>query len=53
MYYARVGEIAMNPGIEPGSPALQTDALPSEPPGKTGIIYQNSRNAHGKGTYYL
>ena len=23
-----------NPGIEPGSPALQVDALPSEPPGK-------------------
>ena len=23
-----------NPGIEPGSPALQTDALTSEPPGK-------------------
>ena len=23
-----------NPGTEPGSPALQTDALPSEPPGK-------------------
>ena len=23
-----------DPGIEPGSPALQTDALPSEPPGK-------------------
>ena len=23
-----------NSGIEPGSPALQTDALPSEPPGK-------------------
>ena len=23
-----------NPGIEPRSPALQTDALPSEPPGK-------------------
>ena len=22
-----------NPGIEPGSPALQADALPSEPPG--------------------
>ena len=22
------------PGIEPGSPALQTDALPAEPPGK-------------------
>ena len=24
----------LNPGIEPGSPALQTDALLSEPPGK-------------------
>ena len=23
-----------NPGIEPGSPALQADTLPSEPPGK-------------------
>ena len=22
-----------NPGIEPGSPALQADTLPSEPPG--------------------
>ena len=24
-----------NPGMEPGSPTLQADALPSEPPGKT------------------
>ena len=24
----------LNPGIEPGSPTLQADALPSEPPGK-------------------
>ena len=24
-----------DPGIEPGSPALQTDALPSEPSGKS------------------
>ena len=23
-----------NPGVEPGSPALQADSLPSEPPGK-------------------
>ena len=23
-----------NPGIKPGSPTLQADALPSEPPGK-------------------
>jgi len=29
-----------NPGIEPRSPALQADALSSEPPGKpqTGIV---------------
>ena len=26
-----------NPGIEPSFPALQADALPSEPPGKTSI----------------
>ena len=26
-----------DPGIEPGSPALQADALPSEPPGKPSI----------------
>ena len=23
-----------NPGIEPGSPAMEADSLPSEPPGK-------------------
>ena len=27
-----------NPGIEPRSPALWADALPSEPPGNTNII---------------
>ena len=27
-----------NPGIKPGSPALQADALPSEPPGKPIIV---------------
>ena len=26
-----------DPGIEPGSPALQADALPSEPPGKSSL----------------
>ena len=25
-----------NPGIKPGSPALEADTLPSEPPGKSG-----------------
>ena len=28
----------LNPGIKPGSPALQADTLPSEPPGKTHTI---------------
>ena len=27
-----------NPGIEPQSPTLQTDALPSEPPGKLYVL---------------
>ena len=31
-----------NPGIKPGSPALQTDALTSEPPGKP----RNHYNQH-------
>ena len=26
-----------NPGIKPGSPALQADAVPSEPPGKSSL----------------
>ena len=33
-----------NPGIEPGSPALQTDALPSEPPGKP-FLTEHSKNS--------
>ena len=27
-----------DPGIEPSSPALQADALPSEPPGKPQLV---------------
>ena len=27
-----------DPGIEPGSPALQADALPSEPPGRKPLL---------------
>ena len=30
-----------SPGIEPRSPALQADALPSEPPGKCTYIFSN------------
>ena len=28
-----------NPGVEPGSPALQTDTLTSEPPGKPSVNF--------------
>ena len=28
-----------DPGIEPGSPALQVDALPSEPPGELYTLF--------------
>ena len=30
-----------NPGIEPGSPALQADALPSEPPGNLYVLAES------------
>ena len=30
-----------DPGIEPGSPALQADSLPSEPPGMLVVILCN------------
>ena len=30
-----------NPGVEPGSPALQANSLPSEPPGKSNLIIYN------------
>ena len=35
-----------DPGIEPQSPALQADSLPSEPPGK--FIKRSSRNENMK-----
>ena len=31
------------PGIEPGSPALQVDSLPSDPPGKPSIMPDNAK----------
>ena len=38
-----------DPGIEPGSPALLADALPSEPPGnpKEGVYVSTSRPVPG------
>ena len=32
-----------DPGIEHGSPALQTDSLPCEPPGRPRLVHINSR----------
>ena len=32
-----------NPGIEPGSPTFQADALTSEPPGKSEALHKNHR----------
>ena len=37
-----------NPGIEPGSPALQADALPSEPPGGS-VVKHPSASAGARG----
>ena len=43
-----------NPGVQPGSPALQVDSLPSEPPGKPhrdaiGMEIQKNRTNFTKG----
>ena len=36
-----------NPGIEPGSPALQADSLPSGPPGKPLVTFKRfQKNDH-------
>ena len=37
-----------NPGIEPRSPALQADALPSEPPGKPNTEQRKSPSLNNK-----
>ena len=47
-----------DPGIELGSPALQADALPSEPPGKsshrvTQLQAQHWEESHHLGCEYL
>ena len=38
-----------NPGIDPSSPALQADALTSEPPGKPIVYYSALKNLEGMG----
>ena len=37
-----------HPGIEPGSPTLLADALPSEPPGKSGRAVGKKLNPSGR-----
>ena len=37
-----------DPGIEPGSPTLQADSLPSESPGKPKSLYEDFKKKHGK-----
>ena len=37
-----------NPGIEPGSPTLQADALPSEPPGKQRILTNKTNKCYSE-----
>ena len=39
--FASPGDLP-NPGIEPRSPALQADSLPSEPPGNLYNVYINT-----------
>ena len=41
-----------DPGIEPGSPALQADALPSEPPGKPKVNFLESKSSVSKCSLY-
>ena len=35
----------LDPGMEPGSPALQADSLLSEPPGKPFLVMEKHTNA--------
>ena len=37
-----------DPGMEPGSPALQANSLPSEPPGKPNILLENTSTKNSK-----
>ena len=41
-YHALLQGNLPNPGIEPMSPALQADSLPSEPRGKLGVPLNNT-----------
>ena len=38
--FSSLGDL-LNPGIKSGSPALQVDCLPTEPPGKPTLVYMH------------
>ena len=42
-----------NPGIKPRSPALQTDSLPSELPGKPWVLWDVDSKCQGEGYMHL
>ena len=42
-----------SPGIEPMSPPLYADALPSEPPGKSQVLFYKGTNPIHEGTSFM
>ena len=46
--YSLLQGIFLTQRLEPGSPALQVDSLPSEPPGKPSIKLTRKLNQHHK-----
>ena len=50
--YFLLQRILPDPGIEPGSPALQADSLPCEPLGKIVKIYKRINVQHAHQTYF-
>ena len=41
-----------DPGIKPGSPALQVDSLPAELPGKPSAVWNQIKNFEGCKQYF-
>ena len=44
------GESSRTPGIKPRSPALKTDALPSEPPGQSNPVERRGQRREQNGS---
>ena len=52
-YHSLLQGIFLDPGIEPGSLALQADSLPSEPPGKPGRVSKGCKCSEEGATWML